>query len=85
MPPRKNSQQAEKMKIPVSYEEIEYSRSNALRLTLELKSNPHFIKAMQCGKAPLFEDKNPCDTATAAALLLTVNENIIVFKATKNQ
>ena len=58
---------------------------NALRIIFDLRTNPHFINSIQCACQPKFEDKNPIDTATAAALLLTLNENLIVFKRTKNQ
>jgi hypothetical protein len=40
---------------------------------------------LQCGCAPKIDDPNPYGSATAAALLQTFEENMIVFKNTKNQ
>lgn len=85
MPPKKQPTQSETVKYGVRYVAIPGSRMNALRIVFELKSTPHLIKMMQCGCAPKFEDRNPYDTATAAAILVTFEENMIVFKNSKNQ
>jgi hypothetical protein len=85
MPPRKKSVKSESISCGVRYAEIPGSRMNAIRLILPFRTTPHLINQMKCGCQPKFEDKNPIDTAAAAALLLTLNENLIVFKRTKNQ
>ena len=85
MPTRKKSVKSETVKYGVEYKALPGSRMNALRCIVDLKTTPHLINAMQCGCAPKFEDPNPYDTAAAAALLTTLNENMIVFKKTKNQ
>ncbi len=85
MPTRKKSVKSETVKYAVEYKALPGSRMNALRFILDLKTTPHLITAMQCGCVPKFEDPSPYDTAAAAALLMTLNENMIVFKKTKNQ
>ena len=57
---------------------------NALRISFQLYTIPHFIEMLKCGCKPKIVDPNPYDSATAAALLQTLEENMIVFKNTKN-
>lgn len=47
-------------------------------------SCPHFIKRLRCGNDPEFEDKAPVETAVVAALLSSLEENMIAMNATSN-
>lgn len=84
MPPRKQSG-SEPLKYGVTYEAVEGAKMNALRVTIQLNTIPHFIKMLQCGCAPKIQDPSPYESAVAAAVLMTFEENMIVFKNTKNQ
>jgi hypothetical protein len=73
------------VKYTVNYKGVEGAKMNGLRIIFPLHTIPHFIKMLQCGCPPKIQDPSPFDSATAAALVQTLEENMIVFKNTKNQ